>query len=177
MNEDTVVLVRRTDRQSMKQNQESRQKCSRLWPAGFRQGRQLVAGEGVGCARAGELSAATEWRGLCPSVSLHGSGRPCWQPLPNSFGTPASSFPGGQSSSTLVQKVRFTENSGVGSKSFRADILLCLSRKRSVCSVQFSQFSRSVMSNSFQPHESQHARPPCPSPTPGVHSDSRPSSW
>ena len=38
------------------------------------------------------------------------------------------------------------------------------------------QFSRSVMSDSLQPHESQHARPPCPSPTPGVHSDSRPSS-
>ena len=38
------------------------------------------------------------------------------------------------------------------------------------------QFSRSVMSNSLRPHESQHARPPCPSPTPGVHSDSRPSS-
>ena len=38
------------------------------------------------------------------------------------------------------------------------------------------QFSRSVMSNSLWPHESQHARPPCPSPTPGVHSDSRPSS-
>ena len=38
------------------------------------------------------------------------------------------------------------------------------------------QFSRSVMSDSFRPHESQHARPPCPSPTPGVHSDSRPSS-
>ena len=38
------------------------------------------------------------------------------------------------------------------------------------------QFSRSVMSDSLRPHESQHARPPCPSPTPGVHSDSRPSS-
>ena len=38
------------------------------------------------------------------------------------------------------------------------------------------QFSRSVMSDSLQPHESQHARPPCPSPTPGVHPDSRPSS-
>ena len=32
------------------------------------------------------------------------------------------------------------------------------------------------MSNSLRPHESQHARPPCPSPTPGVHSDSCPSS-
>ena len=30
------------------------------------------------------------------------------------------------------------------------------------------------MSDSLQPHESQHARPPCPSPTPGVHSNSRP---
>ena len=38
------------------------------------------------------------------------------------------------------------------------------------------QFSRSVASNSLRPHESQHARPPCLSPTPGVHSDSRPSS-
>ena len=38
------------------------------------------------------------------------------------------------------------------------------------------QFSRSVVSNSLLPHELQHARPPCPSQTPGVHSDSRPSS-
>ena len=35
-----------------------------------------------------------------------------------------------------------------------------------------SQFSRSVTSDSLWPHESQHARPPCPSPTPGVHPDS-----
>ena len=43
---------------------------------------------------------------------------------------------------------------------------------------QFSsvQFSRSVVSDSLSPHESQHARPPCPSPTPGVLSNSRPSS-
>ena len=38
------------------------------------------------------------------------------------------------------------------------------------------QFSRSVVSDSLWPHELQHARPPCPSPTPGVHSDSCPSS-
>ena len=38
------------------------------------------------------------------------------------------------------------------------------------------QFSHSVMPDSLQPHELQHARPPCPSPTPGVHSNSRPSS-
>ena len=40
------------------------------------------------------------------------------------------------------------------------------------------QFSHSVVSDSLWTHESQHARPPCPSPTPGVHSDSRPlSQW
>ena len=38
------------------------------------------------------------------------------------------------------------------------------------------QFSRSVVSNSFRPHELQHARPPCPSPTPRVHPNPRPSS-
>ena len=45
--------------------------------------------------------------------------------------------------------------------------------------IQFSsvQFSRSVVSDSLRPHESQHARPPCPSPTPGVHSNSCPLSW
>ena len=43
-------------------------------------------------------------------------------------------------------------------------------------SISSVQFSRSVVSDSLGPHESQHARPPCPSPTPGVHSDSRPSS-
>ena len=37
-----------------------------------------------------------------------------------------------------------------------------------------AQFSRSVVSDSLQLHELQHARPPCPSPTPGVHPNSRP---
>ena len=41
---------------------------------------------------------------------------------------------------------------------------------------QSVQFSRSVMSNSLQHHESQHTRLPCPSPIPGVHSNSCPSS-
>ena len=40
------------------------------------------------------------------------------------------------------------------------------------------QFSRSVVFDCLQPHESQHARPPCPSPTPGFHSHSHPlSQW
>ena len=45
-----------------------------------------------------------------------------------------------------------------------------------MCKTHSVQLRRSVMSDSLRPHESQHARPPCPSPTPGVHSDSRPSS-
>ena len=49
----------------------------------------------------------------------------------------------------------------------------CLSILMYISSVQFS---RSALSNSSKPHESQHARPPCPSPTPGVHSDSHLSS-
>ena len=36
--------------------------------------------------------------------------------------------------------------------------------------------SRSVVSNSLRPHESEHARPPCPTPTPGIHLDCHPSS-
>ena len=40
-----------------------------------------------------------------------------------------------------------------------------------------AQFSCSVVSDSLWPHESQHARPPCPSPTPRVYSNSCPSSW
>ena len=42
---------------------------------------------------------------------------------------------------------------------------------------QFGQFSHSVVSDSLRPHELQHTRPPWPSPTPGVHSNSCPSSW
>ena len=62
------------------------------------------------------------------------------------------------------------------------------SKKKMSCPISYSnngwgavwfssvQFSRSVVFDSLPPHESQHARPPCPSPSPGVHSDSRPSS-
>ena len=55
---------------------------------------------------------------------------------------------------------------------------------KDVCSLEeekwqtsVSQFSRSVKPDSLWPHESQHARRPCPSPTPGVHLNSCPSSW
>ena len=52
-------------------------------------------------------------------------------------------------------------------------VAISFSRERYISSVQFS---RSVVSDSLRPHESQHTRPLCPSPTPGVHSDSHPSS-
>ena len=42
--------------------------------------------------------------------------------------------------------------------------------------ISLAQISHSVVSNSLRPHESQHARPPCPSPIPRVYSNSRPSS-
>ena len=41
----------------------------------------------------------------------------------------------------------------------------------------FFRFSRSVVSDSLWPHEPQHARPPCPSPTPRIYPNSRPLSW
>ena len=43
--------------------------------------------------------------------------------------------------------------------------------------IRSDQISCSVMSDSLWPHESQHARPPCPSPTPGAYWNSCPSSW
>ena len=49
-----------------------------------------------------------------------------------------------------------------------------MSESANINSVQFSHL---VMSNSLRPYESQNARPPCPSPTPGVYSNSWPSSW
>ena len=42
--------------------------------------------------------------------------------------------------------------------------------------IRSDKISRSVVSDSLRLHESQHAKPPCPSPTPGIHWDSRPSS-
>ena len=44
-------------------------------------------------------------------------------------------------------------------------------------SVQFSSVQLLSRVQLFVTHEPQHARPPCPSPTPRVHSDSHPSSW
>ena len=50
----------------------------------------------------------------------------------------------------------------------------CIIGSSFICLIQFSH---SVMTDSLWPHELQHARPPCPSPTPGVYSNSCPLSW
>ena len=53
-------------------------------------------------------------------------------------------------------------------------LLFTLNYHNIVCWLAISsvQFSRSVVSDTLQPHELQHTRPPCPSPTPGVHPNS-----
>ena len=57
-------------------------------------------------------------------------------------------------------------------KTRNSTITNCVARELSL------QFSHSVVSDSLPPHESQHTRPPCPSPNPRVHSNSRPlSRW
>ena len=69
-----------------------------------------------------------------------------------------------------IGAVWFRLITAVSSVALTKDAGLDLRIKQSV------QFSRSVMSDSLRPHESQHARPPCPSPTPGVYLNSYPSS-
>ena len=72
-------------------------------------------------------------------------------------------------------------NEHLGLISFRMDRLDLLAVQGTLKSLlqhhNSVQFSHSVVSDSLPPHESQHARPPCPSPTPGVHPNSRASSW
>ena len=55
-------------------------------------------------------------------------------------------------------------------------IVLVSAVQQSDSVIRSDQISCSVVSDSLRPHESQHARPPSPTPTPGVHWDSRPSS-
>ena len=61
----------------------------------------------------------------------------------------------------------------------RSNFFSCIPHLSWVCVSPFSsvQFSRSVMSNSLRPHGLQHARIPCPSPTPQAYSNSCPLSW
>ena len=56
-------------------------------------------------------------------------------------------------------------------------ILVSVAQRRKTCLQGTVQFSCSVVSNSLHPHELHHARPSCPSPTPGVYPNSCPSGW
>ena len=66
----------------------------------------------------------------------------------------------------------------VKEESEKVDLKLNIQKTKIMASGPISsvQFSHSVLSDSLRPHELQHARPPCASPTPGVHSNSLPSS-
>ena len=79
---------------------------------------------------------------------------------------------------TVIQIYSVTSNSEEAEvELFYEDLqdLLELTPKKDVFFIiRSDQISRSVVSDYLRPPESQHARPPCPSPTPGVHSDSRP---
>ena len=71
--------------------------------------------------------------------------------------------------------VLFKNNSSVKTYIFIFGKLVNILPSRQIRS---DQISRSVVSDSLRPYELQHARPPCPSPTPGVHWDSQPlSQW
>ena len=66
-------------------------------------------------------------------------------------------------------KHRFTHNRNL--------VVICCMNSDMKFPLSSVQFSHSVVSDSLRPHEPQHTRPPCPSPTPRVHSNSCPSSW
>ena len=73
--------------------------------------------------------------------------------------------------------VTYTGATGDIPQATRKDLLpLPTSKPTEKLNTEFSQFSHSVMSDSSRPHEPQHTRHPCPSPTPGVHPNSCPSS-
>ena len=85
---------------------------------------------------------------------------------------------------TKKQPIRLTQTNEHLTKNLDCNLQKCQGNKsqrrdgsRPKEKVSSVQFSRSVMSNSLRPHELQNARVPCPSPTPGVHSNSRPSKY
>ena len=80
--------------------------------------------------------------------------------------------------SILIWRIPWTEEPGglqlLGHKRFQHNLVTNATHTYN----SSVQFSRSVVSGSLRHHESQHARPPCPSSTPGVHSNPRPlSQW
>ena len=80
----------------------------------------------------------------------------------------------------VVKPWEHTQNHWIGHIKFWWSVLYCktnLKRLLLKCIISSVQFSHSVVSNTLQPHGLQHARPPCPSPTPRVYTNSCPLSW
>ena len=82
------------------------------------------------------------------------------------------------SSITIMQQLTVLHRIMCGNCQLHIGIFKMENQQVSLRTFSSVQFSRSVVSDSLRPHESQHARPPCPSPSPGVHSNSFPlSRW
>ena len=75
------------------------------------------------------------------------------------------------------QKVKNLQESRKASQRWNADRWRKIRETKNLRNLSLVQFSRSVVSDSLQPHGLQHARLPCPSPTPGVYSNSCPLHW
>ena len=119
-------------------------------PNGFvEEGRQILTG--------GPLNLGLQWTNSGPAR------RPSQERKPQFITRPRSWLPLEKTDAVFLSHYV----ASLGRHHQRLEILLLFSSV---------QFSCSVVSNSLWPHESQHARPPCPSPTPEVHSDSCPSS-
>ena len=109
-------------------------------------------------------------------------GRRAWQPTPVFLpgGSPWMEEPGGLQSMGL-QRVRHDWATKYHTQWIRrVNIvkMLTLSKANYRFNVSSAQLSHSVVSDSLWPHGLQHARPPCPSPTPGVYPNSCPlSQW
>ena len=73
------------------------------------------------------------------------------------------------------KKNQLKQKMGYLNRHLSKDIQMAETREKMLNIANYSvQFSLSVVSNSLRPHESQHARPPCPSPSLGVYPNSRP---
>ena len=118
-------------------------------------------GNSWGWGGTSEMRASQQWRTSRVEAGLQTSLAVQWLGLCASTARGTCSIPGG--STKILHAMWYGQKK---------------KKKKKLGLHQFSsiQFSRSVVSSSLRPHESQHARPPCPSPTPRVHSDSHPSS-
>ena len=101
---------------------------------------------------------------VCPAPTGHHTDR-CWR-----------RFPGSTHPRQMGASPGIDGHSYVRGLWLWQPCLVCVLGEEVFIGIRSDQISRSVVSDSLRPHESQHARPPCPSPTPGVHSDSCPSS-